>query len=129
MFVARVLGDSMEPEIPNGAYCLFRPARPGSRCGRRLLVWHAGIDDPHTGGQYTVKVYTSERRADPDADWQHTRIVLRPLNLDYEPIVLTPEDEERSESLPRSCRCSGSYLVGPRHVTNSGAAWSRGPAE
>ena len=26
MFVAQVVGDSMEPEIPSGSYCLFRRA-------------------------------------------------------------------------------------------------------
>src|SRR5205085_9216079 len=35
MFVARVQGDSMEPDIPSGSYCLFRAPRGGSRQGRR----------------------------------------------------------------------------------------------
>jgi hypothetical protein len=94
MFVARVLGDSMEPEIPNGSYCLFRAPRGGSRQGRKLLVWHSGISDPHTGGQYTLKVYTSEKTAADDAEWRHTRIVLKPLNPAHSPIVLTPESED-----------------------------------
>jgi type III restriction enzyme len=93
MFVAQVQGRSMEPEVPDGAYCLFRPPRPGSRQGRRLLVWHAGIDDPMTSGHYTLKVYTSEKAAADDGSWQHTRIVLKPLNQEFEPIVLTPKDE------------------------------------
>lgn len=75
MFVARVQGDSMAPEIPDGAYCLFRQPRTGSRQDRKLLVWHSGIADPQTGGQYTLKVYTSESAAVADGDWQHTRIV------------------------------------------------------
>ena len=29
MFVAQVQGNSMEPTIPSGSYCLFRPPRPG----------------------------------------------------------------------------------------------------
>jgi type III restriction enzyme len=93
MFVARVQRRSMEPDIPDGSYCLFRPARGGSRQGRKLLVWHSGVTDPAIGGQYTLKVYTSEKAVDPETGWQHTRIVLRPLNLDFEPPVLTPEDE------------------------------------
>jgi len=93
MFVARVQGDSMEPDIPNGSYCLFRAPRGGSRQGRRVLVWHRGIDDPVTGGQYTLKVYTSEKAADEEGGSRHTKIVLKPLNKAYEPIVLLPEDE------------------------------------
>jgi SOS-response transcriptional repressor LexA len=93
MFVAKVQGKSMEPEILDGAYCLFRPPRPGSRQGRRLLVWHSGIDDPMTSGHYTLKVYSSERETAPDGSWQHTKIVLKPLNSEFEPIVLTPKDE------------------------------------
>jgi phage repressor protein C with HTH and peptisase S24 domain len=93
MFVARVQGDSMEPEIPSGSYCLFRQPPGGSRQGRKLLVWHSGISDPKTGGQYTLKVYTSEKAATPDGEWRHTRIALKPLNPAYEPIVLTPADE------------------------------------
>ena len=92
-YALKVQGDSMEPDIPNGSYCLFRKPRAGSRDGRKLLVWHSGITDPHTGGQYTLKVYTSEKTASDEADWQHTRIVLKPLNRDYDPITLTPEDE------------------------------------
>jgi type III restriction enzyme len=93
MFVARVQGRSMEPDIPDGAYCLFRPDRGGSRQGRRLLVWHSGIDDPMTSGHYTLKVYTSEKAPTSDESWQHTRIVLKPLNPEFDPIVLTPKDE------------------------------------
>jgi type III restriction enzyme len=94
MFLARVQGDSMEPDIPNGSYCLFRPVGGGSRQGRRLLVWNRGLDDPATGGHYTLKVYTSEKVADEDGGWHHSRIVLKPLNPAYEPIVLTPDSEE-----------------------------------
>ena len=93
MFVARVLGDSMEPQIPDGAYCLFRAPRGGSRSGNILLVRHSGITDPHTGGEYTVKVYTSEKAVDADGGWAHTRIVLKPLNPKHEPIELTATDD------------------------------------
>lgn len=93
MFVARVHGASMEPLVPDGAYCLFRAPRPGSRQGRKLLVWHSGVDDPHTGGQFTFKVYTSEKVRSGEEGWAHQRVVLKPVNPAYDPIVLTPEDE------------------------------------
>ena len=56
-------------------------------------MWHSGISDPHTGGQYTLKVYTSEKAAAEEGEWRHTRIVLKPLNPVHAPIVLTPESE------------------------------------
>ncbi len=93
MFVARVRGKSMEPDIPDGAYCLFRPPAAGSRKDRTVLVWHSGVTGPHTGGQYTVKIYTSEKRGNKAGEWQHTRITLKPRNPAYEPIVLEPEEE------------------------------------
>jgi len=94
MFVAKVQGDSMEPGIPNGSYCLFRPPRGGARQGRKVLVWHSGIADPHTGGQYTLKVYTSEKAPAGEEGWRHARIVLKPLNPSHQAIVLTPVSED-----------------------------------
>ncbi len=93
MFVAKVLGTSMEPGIPDGAYCVFRQPRPGSRQGRTVLVWHSGVSDPHTGGQYTVKVYESEKRSGEKGEWSHTQITLRPTNPTHQPIILEPTDE------------------------------------
>ncbi len=93
MFVARVRGKSMEPSIPDGSYCLFRLPTAGTRQGKTVLVWHAGITDPHTGGQYTVKVYESEKRSAKDGEWEHARIVLKPRNPDFTPIIIEPNDE------------------------------------
>lgn len=61
MFVAQVVGRSMEPRIPDGAWCLFAAPVTGARSGRVLLVQHREIDDPETGGNYTVKRYQSEK--------------------------------------------------------------------
>lgn len=91
MFLARVTGRSMEPLIPAGSLCVFRggAALAGSRTGKRLLI----ANYAETGDQrFTVKVYESVKRA-VDHDRQvSTRIILHPLNpeydsweLDYEP--------------------------------------------
>lgn len=93
MFVAQVVGHSMEPLVPSGSYCLFRPVPGGTRQGRKLLVWHAGTTDAETGGQYTLKVYSSEKSVSEDGGWAHTRITLKPLNPNYEPVILEPESE------------------------------------
>ena len=91
MFVAQVVGRSMEPAIPDGAYCLFRAPVEGTRQGRIVLVQMRDDTDPESGQRYTVKRYGSEKAADGDS-WRHTRISLSPINPDFEPIVLTGTD-------------------------------------
>jgi SOS-response transcriptional repressor LexA len=92
MFVAQVTGRSMEPEIPDASYCLFRYVRPGSREGKVVLVQLHGHSDPETGGGYTVKRYHSEKVEDEDGGWRHARIVLKPANPAHDPIVLEAEE-------------------------------------
>jgi hypothetical protein len=41
-----------------------------------------------------VKRYSSEKRRADDGQWRHTRIVLSPLNPEYAPLVIPPEDAE-----------------------------------
>ncbi len=94
MFIAKVVGHSMEPKIPDGSYCIFRAHPEGSRQGKIVLVQHRGIEDPETGGQFTVKRYKSEKLFNPDDTWQHARIVLEPLNPAYQPILIDPSDAE-----------------------------------
>jgi len=94
MFVARVVGKSMEPEIPDGSYCLFASPVEGTRQGKTVLVQMRDATDPATGQRYTVKRYASEKASNGDA-WRHTRIVLKPVNPDFEPIVLTDADDEQ----------------------------------
>jgi uncharacterized protein len=76
-FVTRVVGESMNRRIPNGAWCLFKSAPAGSRHGKIVLVQLRDIQDPENGGQYTIKVYKSEKQATEDS-WEHTRIILSP---------------------------------------------------
>ncbi len=88
MFVAQVVGRSMEPRIPDGAWCLFQSPVEGSRQGRIILVEHRDIDDPETGGSYTVKRYKSKKEGDGTGTWRHTEIRLDPENPEFAPIVL-----------------------------------------
>ena len=92
MFVAQVVGKSMEPAIPDGAYCLFRAPVEGTRQGKTVLVQMRDTADPESGQRYTVKRYESEKAGDGDS-WQHTKITLKPVNADFEPIILTGADE------------------------------------
>jgi SOS-response transcriptional repressor LexA len=92
MFVAQVIGKSMEPAIPDGAYCLFAAPVTGTRKGKTVLVQLRDSADPETGERYTVKRYESEKAKDGDS-WHHVRISLKPVNPEFQAIVLSGGDE------------------------------------
>ncbi len=94
MFVAQVQGKSMEPLIPDGAYCLFTFEVGGSRNGRIILAQQADISDQDTGASYTVKSYQSSKKMDPDSGWQHESITLKAVNPAYDDIIILPEESE-----------------------------------
>jgi len=93
MFICKVEGHSMEPLIPNNSYCIFSSDVVGSRQGKIVLAQYRGIADVDTGGSYTVKKYTSKKKINLEGDWEHEKIILEPLNKEYDPIVL-PKVEE-----------------------------------
>jgi len=97
LFVAQVVGESMNRRIPNGAWCIWRLHPQGSRGGRVVLARHRNIHDSEHGGQYTVKVYESEKVETEDGGWRHKRITLKPSSTDptFQPIVF--EDLEEGE--------------------------------
>ena len=96
MFVAQVVGRSMEPLIPDGSYCLFRGPVVGSRQGKRLLIEQTGGQGADPASRYTVKRYTSRKTADgkmgEDGAWKHESIRLEPLNPEFEAFELGPGD-------------------------------------
>lgn len=97
LFVAQVVGNSMNRRIPSGAWCLFRANPSGTREGKVVVVQHRNIADPETGGRYTVKIYSSEKVAASDAEWRHSRITLRPDSTQpgFQPVVIDrPEEDE-----------------------------------
>ncbi len=98
MFVAQVVGKSMEPNIRDGAFCLFVAPVPGTRQGKTVLVQMREATDPESGERYTVKRYESEKAGTGDS-WQHTRISLKPINADFAPIVLTGSDDHDVQEL------------------------------
>ena len=90
MFVAEIVGHSMEPLIPDGSLCVFRRGVTGSRHGRLVLVealGEAGSD------RYTVKRYRSEKRQNDAGEWAHERIRLEPLNPAFEAWDLAPQED------------------------------------
>ncbi len=93
LFVAKVVGKSMEPLIPNGSYCVFSANVVGSRANKIVLVQQNSISDPDTGGKYTVKKYTSKKKYSPDGTWEHEEITLLPLNPEYSQISIPNANE------------------------------------
>ena len=98
LFVAQVVGESMNRRIPNGAWCLFRANPAGTREGKVVVIQHRSISDPETGGRYTVKVYSSEKMPAEDGGWRHERITLRPDSdrAGFEPIQISLREGDES---------------------------------
>jgi SOS-response transcriptional repressor LexA len=90
LFVAHVVGRSMEPRIPDGSLNLFRLHPVGSRQNKILLIQRFGVTDE--SARYTVKKYTSTKVATGEDQWRHERIRLEPLNPEYEAWDVGPED-------------------------------------
>ena len=90
LFVAHVVGSSMEPRIPNGSLNLFRLNPVGSRQGKILLIQRFGVLDETA--RYTVKRYTSKKSYTGEDEWQHEQIRLEPLNPEFEPWDVDPQD-------------------------------------
>lgn len=95
LFIAQVVGESMNRRIPNGAWCLWRANPAGTRQGKVVLAQHGDINDPELGGRYTVKVYESEKVATDDGGWRHSVVRLKPDSDDpsFEPIVFENLEE------------------------------------
>jgi len=55
MFVAQIVGESMNRLYSNGSWCLFKVNPQGTRNGKVVVAQHRSIEDPDTGGAYTVK--------------------------------------------------------------------------
>ena len=87
-------GAALHPRPPRpSARLAFEASPAGSRQGKLVIVQHHDISDPETGGAFTLKQYLSEKELDDDGEPRNFRISLKPLNAEFEPIVLTPDFE------------------------------------
>ena len=95
MFVMQVIGESMNRRIPNGSWCLFKANPGGTRNGKVVLVQHREIEDPDQGGEYTVKVYSSEKVLE-EGVVVNSKISLKPdsTSFGYKPIVFERDLED-----------------------------------
>jgi type III restriction enzyme len=96
LFVAKIVGDSMNKVAPNGAWCLWQhlgdEAAPPAAFGEYLLVRREDPGDPHLGG-FTFKRW--------DVSDEGAR--LSPVSRDraFKAIELTPDDEETTQHIAR----------------------------
>lgn len=87
-FVARVQGQSMEPRIKHGSFCLFGPPRPPPYRSRIFLVAHAAITDTGLEGPFALKQIEIRKRAG------QSRVTLLSLNPDFPPIVIDSSGDD-----------------------------------
>lgn len=90
LFLIRIEGRSMEPDIPDGSLCLFRSYYGGSRTGGIFLVQRIATMDE--GGEVTIKRYASKKRQTATGDWEHTSIEMQPGNPEYGRWELSEEE-------------------------------------
>ena len=90
LFVVHVVGQSMEPRIPDGSLNLFRFHPAGSRQNKILLIQRFGVLDE--SARYTVKKYTSTKVSTGEDQWRHEQIRLEPLNPEYQAWDVEPTD-------------------------------------
>lgn len=95
MYIVHAEGKSMEPKIHDGDLCVFEKTA-GSRQGKIVLAKAKDELDPDAGS-YTIKQYSSEKCTDEDGRNIHTRIVLSPLNPEFQPIILEADKAEEGE--------------------------------
>ena len=94
MFVVRASGNSMEPRISDGDYCIFEKYSGGTRNGEIVLAQHMSYYDEENMGSYSIKEYRSEKTLADDGSWVHTSIILHPLNQEYSDIVVNDDDAD-----------------------------------
>jgi len=93
LFACKIIGESMNKVIPNGAIGIFRKYFGGSRDGMIVLVELTDLQDGAFGSCYTIKEYNS-KKITKENQWKHESITLKPLSSDpsFETIELAEED-------------------------------------
>lgn len=95
MFVVHAEGDSMEPKIHDGDFCVFDASGAGSREGK-IVLCKARDKSDRNASSFTIKKYHSEKIATEEG-WMHSQITLSPLNVNYNPIIISVEEAEDDE--------------------------------
>lgn len=96
MFVAQVIGESMNRKVPNGTWGLFTTGHRGSRQGKVVLAERNELGDPEDSGRFTLKLYDARKRETAEGI-AYESVTLRPSSSDprYHPIDIDIEDPDR----------------------------------
>ncbi len=78
-----------------------------------MLVQLRDRTDPETGERYTIKRYASEKIKDGDV-WRHARIILKPLNPDFQATELVGSDEGEFQVVAELVEVLGDGLMSTR---------------
>jgi uncharacterized protein len=97
LFVAQVIGESMNRTIPNGAWCLFRANPGGTRQGKIVLVELRNQHDSETNASHTVKQYFSKKTQLNGDESENMEIELRPTSNDKKFVSLYLYDKQEAE--------------------------------
>jgi uncharacterized protein len=94
LFIAQIVGESMNKRIPNGSWCLFRANPSGTRVGKIVIAELLSETDPETQASYTIKRYFSEKTISSEG-LENSVIELRPESYEaqFKSIVLREETE------------------------------------
>lgn len=108
MFVAQVVGESMNRRIPNGSWALFASDAGGSRQGRIVLAQRHDAFDPEGSGRYTLKQYDARKTEGPEGI-SYQSVTLQPSSTD--PRFLPIEIDLHDPDAPRIIALLVSALV------------------
>lgn len=97
MFIAQIVGDSMNRRIPNGTWALFALDAGGSRQGKMVLAERNALGDAEDSGRYTLKFYDARKRESAEGI-EYQSVSLRPDSTDprYRPIDINLDDPDRA---------------------------------
>ena len=77
-FIVQACGESMLPEIQNGAYCVFRAGRD-THCGDIVIAGIHDYDEDYNG-RFTIKKFWQEFVMNDDRVRERESVTLKPLN-------------------------------------------------
>jgi hypothetical protein len=66
MFVSKVIGESLDPRVPSGAWGLFRLAAGKPRDGSVIITHLRDLQNPGGRNRFRVQIYGSQRVADEE---------------------------------------------------------------
>lgn len=96
LFVAQVVGESMNLVIPNGSWCLFRLNPGGTRQGKIVVMQHQGFEDEGNGVRLTIKRYRSVKKKGGKDEAENAQVMLLPESdrPEFEPMVFDADDAD-----------------------------------